>query len=143
MPVRPRSRQHYSVPVVESQPLTPESGLRVTLKQAIVGVVAVSLTASGYAYLVWNQSSQGTKIEKLTAKLETAAKVTTDKAQEDATSRVKIREDFMANQQKMTEVLGKLDTRLAVAENNQKAANDQLGKIVDLLQRPPAVPSRR
>ena len=130
----PRAKHHrYSFP--DNGSLTPESGFRITLKQGLA-IIAVSLVAgSGYGGLLWNQLVQGASIESINKKLEIGTKLTADRVQEDSAARIKIREDFMTNQQKMTEVLGKLDTRLAVAETNQKATNDQLGKIVDLLQR--------
>ena len=128
MPPRAKHR-----PAGES--ITPESGLRISIKQGIVIIGVTLLAGSGYGVLMWNQAAQGTSIEAINKKLEIGTKLTADRVQEDTAARTKIREDFMSNQQKMTEVLGKLDTRLAVAETNQKATNDQLGKIVDLLQR--------
>lgn len=54
---------------------------------------------------------------------------------EDAAAKAKIRDDFLAAQMKTSDGIAKLDTRLAVAETNQKAANDTLTKIADTLQR--------
>lgn len=147
----PRSRSkrlqrtpRYSVPVVEQPaPLTPESGLRITLKQALFAVGVVLAGGGAYFSIVWTQSSTTTDIKRLETAVQLATRLTTDKAQEDTAARAKIRDDFIANQQKMAEVLAKLDTRLAVAETNQKSTIDQLGKIVDLLQRGPVPPARR
>ena len=62
-------------------------------------------------------------------------KTVIDKTQEDATARAKIRDDFLASQMKTADGIAKLDTRLAVAETNQKIANDTLSKISDTLQK--------
>lgn len=118
-----------------SPAITPASAVTITLKQAMVAAAIILAAGGAYGSIVWTQSLQSDDIRTIKTKLESSAKLSSDKAQEEVGARNKIREDFMANQQKMTEVLGKLDTRLAVAEANQKATNDQLGKIVDLLQR--------
>lgn len=68
-------------------------------------------------------------------------KTVIDKTTEDASARAKIREDFLASQMKTADGIAKLDTRLAVAETNQKVANDTLSKIADTLQKITAMPS--
>lgn len=139
---RPKSRPRYSVPVVESPAITPEMGLRVTLKQALFVAGGFLMAGGAYFSIVWTQTSTTTDIKRLETAVQLATRLTTDKAQEDTAARAKIRDDFIANQQKMAEVLAKLDTRLAVAETNQKSTIDQLGKIVDLLQRSAAQPPK-
>lgn len=61
-----------------------------------------------------------------------AVSVRTDQEKAD---REKIRNDFVANSQKTTEILGKLDTRLAISETKQETANQTLNKIADELVR--------
>lgn len=65
------------------------------------------------------------------------------KVESDTTARTKIREDFLASQVKTAEGIAKLDTRLAVAEQQQKTANEALAKISDSLQRISTMPSGR
>jgi hypothetical protein len=57
------------------------------------------------------------------------------KTKDDTAARDKIREEFLSAQMKTAEGIAKLDTRLAVAETNQKTANDTLSKIADTLQK--------
>jgi hypothetical protein len=69
-------------------------------------------------------------------------KTTVDtKVEADTAARAKIRDDFLASQIKTAEGIAKLDTRLAVAETNQKIANDTLSKIADTLQKATAMPT--
>lgn len=136
MTKRKQPRRRYGTTPNGSASLTPESLLQISMKQAVVASGIIAAAGIGYAYLAMGQATQGDALRAISTKLETSTKVAFEKVQEDTASRAKIREDFMLNQQRMTEVLGKLDTRLAVQETNQKMTNDQLGKIVDLLQRP-------
>ena len=52
-------------------------------------------------------------------------------------SRESMRDNFMASQGKLIEVLGKLETRLSVSEKQQEAVTKQVDKISDILQRSP------
>lgn len=56
------------------------------------------------------------------------------RSEEEKKAREKVRDEFISNQQKTAEGIAKLDTRLAVAETQQATMNQQLGKVVDLLQ---------
>jgi len=69
-------------------------------------------------------------------------KATVDtKVEADTAARAKIREDFLTAQMKTNEGLGKLDTRLAVAETTQKTQLETLNKIADNLQRLTVMPA--
>lgn len=57
-------------------------------------------------------------------------------------SRESMRDNFMASQGKLIEVLGKLDTRLSVSEKQQEAVSKQVDKISDMLQQRPGAPRR-
>ena len=74
--------------------------------------------------------------------IKTVNKLVTDKTTEDSAARTKIRDDFLASQIKTAEGIAKLDTRLAVAETNQKIANDTLSKISDSLTKITTLPAR-
>lgn len=52
-------------------------------------------------------------------------------------SREAMRDNFMASQGKLIEVLGKLDTRLSVSEKQAEAVSKQVDKISDILQQRP------
>jgi N-acyl-D-aspartate/D-glutamate deacylase len=50
-------------------------------------------------------------------------------------ARQKLRDEYLANQSRTNEILGKLDTRLAVSETKQETANQTLRIIADQLGR--------
>lgn len=68
-----------------------------------------------------------------TDRAEVAAKVEDEKK-----ARLAVRDEFLTSQKTLTEVLGKLDTRLSVGEKQQDAMGRQIERISDLLQRAPA-----
>lgn len=63
--------------------------------------------------------------------------------EDESKQREKVRAEYMAYQQKNTEILSKLDTRLAVSETKQETANQTLAKIADELTKISAATSRR
>jgi hypothetical protein len=94
-----------------------------------IPLLTAIVTLSGFYYVTKDQlARQGEDIKVVT-------KTVTEKTTEDALARAKIRDDFIAAQIKTNEGIAKLDTRLAVAETNQKVANDTLTKIADSLQK--------
>ena len=113
----------------------------------LTNLMAIPLLTGGIILIGFYYTTSGTlmrygdDIKTLNSKLETTTKVVTDKTTDDAVARAKIRDDFLASQLKTAEGIGKLDTRLAVAETNQKIANDTLNKIADSLQRITAIPA--
>lgn len=60
---------------------------------------------------------------------------TKEKIDDDRRQRENARNEFLENQRKTTEILGKLDSRLAVSETKQEVANQTLSKIADELAR--------
>lgn len=55
--------------------------------------------------------------------------------EEESRAREKTRTEYLSYQQKTNDILGKLDTRLAVSETKQETANQTLQKIADQLGR--------
>lgn len=111
--------------------ISPESSFAITLKQAVI-VVGVFLAAgSGYAYLVYNQSSQGKDIAEIksTQTLNTMAVVSTSKEQED--KRAALGREFLATNQAIVAKLGDLTTLVAVQQERQKITDDKLGRVLD------------
>jgi hypothetical protein len=82
-------------------------------------------------------------IKQLNQKLETAGKTISDKTADDTAQREKIRDAFLSLQAKTNEGIGKLDTRLAVAEQQQKTANEALTKISETLTKISSFPQAR
>ena len=60
----------------------------------------------------------------------------------DRKEREKVRNEFLSNQLRTTDILGKLETRLAVSETKQETANQTLNKIADELSRISTVSGR-
>lgn len=65
--------------------------------------------------------------------IKTLKGVVDSKVEADIAARNKIREDFLATQLKTADGIAKLDTRLAVAETNQKTQLDTLNRISETL----------
>lgn len=101
-----------------------------------IPILTALVTISGFYYVTKDQ------LERHDEAIKTITKTVTDKTAEDSTARAKIRDDFLASQIKTAEGIAKLDTRLAVAETNQKVANDTLKTIADTLQRITVIPTR-
>lgn len=59
------------------------------------------------------------------------------KAEDEKRAREGVRNEFLASQRQLVDVLGKLDTRLSVGEKQQENMTRQIEKIGDLLQRVP------
>jgi hypothetical protein len=97
-------------------------------------IVATIGAISGFYYLTTY------RLDQYSADISKVNKLVVEKTTVDDAARSKIRDDFLASQIKTAEGIAKLDTRLAVAETNQKAANDTLSKIADTLQRITTLP---
>jgi predicted nucleic acid-binding Zn-ribbon protein len=91
----------------------------------LTGIIAVT----GFYYITTY------RLDEYRADIDKVNKIVAEKASTDDAARNKIRDDLLANQVRTAEGISKLDTRLAVAETNQKTANDTLQKIADTLQR--------
>ena len=101
-----------------------------------IPLLTAIVTLSGFYYVTKDQLvRQGEDIKSVT-------KTVTEKTNEDSAARQKIRDEFLAAQMKTTDGIAKLDTRLAVAETNQKTANDTLAKIADTLNKIATMPVR-
>lgn len=81
------------------------------------------------------------EIAALKSKIEQQAPAITAKIDGEAAQRVQVRNEFLANQSKTTEILSQISSRLAVSETKQEATNkaldttnQTLSKIADQLQ---------
>lgn len=96
---------------------------------AAIPVLSAGLGLVGWYYLTSDTLKRHDDAIK-TIQIESREQGATEaKAREDA------RKVFLDNQIKTTEVLGKLDTRLAVSETKQEVTNQTLSKIADELSR--------
>ncbi len=101
-----------------------------------IPILTAIFTVGGFYYIT------NSTLTRHTADID-QIKVEVKKGNEDDTAaRAKIRDEFLAAQMKTSDGIGKLDTRLAVAETNQKIANDTLSKIADTLTKITTMPPR-
>lgn len=122
-------RRHYAPPEVSS-PFSVDRILSLTATPAIAGLVAMV----GFYFTVnATLQRQGDEQKTTAARVEAVTKLVEQKKTDDDASREKIREAFLASQTKTNDGIAKLDVRLAIAETNQKVANDELKKIADSL----------
>lgn len=80
--------------------------------------------------------------ELFQASLKTDRETVAAKVEEEKRARVAVRDEFLTSQRTLTDVLGKLDTRLSVGEKQQDTMSRQIEKISDLLQRVPVAPAK-
>ncbi len=102
-----------------------------------IPVLTAIITVAGWYYVT------SYRLNQYAEDLSRVNKAVIEKAEVDDHARAKIRDEFLASQIKTAEGIAKLDTRLAVAETNQKTANDTLGKIADTLQKITTIPAGR
>lgn len=130
-------RRYYPSPVEVKEPVrsgfTPGNLLNLGAIPILTGII----TMVGFYY------STNSDIQKLKEKIEIAGKTISDKTVDDTAQREKIREAFLSSQTKTNEGIAKLDTRLAVAEQQQKTANEALSKISETLQKISSFPQAR
>ena len=109
---------------------------------SIMNLLAIPVLSAGLGLVGWYYLTSDTlkRHDDAIKTIQVESKVATEeerKARDDA------RKTFLDNQLKTTEVLGKLDTRLAVSETKQETANQTLKEIVQELSRISTTSSRR
>lgn len=125
MPRRPSRR--YEPPVPES--LTPDSGVRVTLKQALVAVGIVLGAGAAWGALKYDNAETRRDVNaiKEAQKVITATTTTTAKEQEER--RAALGKEFLASNKEIATKVGDLATAVAVQQAQFKATTDALSKI--------------
>lgn len=128
---------------VRESNISPESHFAITLKQASIAIGVFLAAGSGYAYLVYNQSSQSKDIAEIksTQAVSTMAVVATAKEQED--KRAALGREFLATNQAIVSKLGDLTTLVAVQQERQKITDDKLGRVLDQIGTVLSAPQRR
>lgn len=139
-------QQHrYSVPVVEQPSITPDSGIRVTLKQALIAVGVILGAGGGYGALKWDQAETRKDVaaikeaqKSITATTTAALKDQEEKrnlvTKEQEERRRQLGESFLASNKEIATKVGDLATAVAVQQAQFKATSDALVKISDQLQ---------
>lgn len=128
---------------VRESSISPESHFAITLKQASIAIGVFLAAGSGYAYLVYNQSSQSKDIAEIksTQAMSAMAVVATAKEQED--KRAALGREFLATNQAIVSKLGDLTTLVAVQQERQKITDDKLGRVLDQIGTVLSAPQRR
>lgn len=101
---------------------------------SIVQIAAIPLMGAGFTLIGFYYLTSDTlkRHDEAIKSIQIESKISSD---EEHKSRDEARKVFLDNQIKTTEILGKLDTRLAVSETKQEVTNQTLGKIADQLAR--------
>jgi hypothetical protein len=108
----------------------------------LINVGGIPLLTIGFGVLAFYFTTGATLTQHSAAieKLQIETKTTTDV---DLKAKEELRKQFLEAQNKNLEILGKLDTRLAVAETKQETANQTLSKIADELSRITSIVPRK
>lgn len=142
MPNRRRRPHTYTI---EPTPVPPPANNWINMLGGNIPLTFVISALVGAA--VWygttnsKQSQNDSDIAALKLKVEQQAPALAAKIDGEATQRVQVRNEFLTNQTKTTEILGQISSRLAVSETKQEATNKALdttnatlSKIADQLQ---------
>lgn len=100
----------------------------------LINLAAVPVLSAGLGLVGWYYLTSDT-LKRHDDAIKTIQVESREQSAAEAKSREESRKTFLDNQLKTTEILGKLDTRLAVSETKQEVANQTLSKIADQLSR--------
>jgi hypothetical protein len=131
---RRATRRGYDRPVEVKEPVKSGFTPGNLLNLGAIPLLTAMLTGIGF-YFSTNAKLEryADEIKTINQRIEQTGKVVESKTVEDTAQREKIRDAFLAAQTKTNEGIGKLDTRLAVAEKQQETANAALAKISESL----------
>jgi len=124
----------YSVPVVEQPSITPESGLRVTLKQALVAVGVIAGAGIAYGTIKWDQAETRKNVADIKEIQKKFTEATPAALRDQDDKRAKLGEAFLASNKEIANKVGELATAVAVQQAEARATREALIKISDQLQ---------
>lgn len=142
MKQRRRPSYHVDAEITPSQ-AQPASNWLATLGNVPVTFVLTFIVTAAIFYGVtqYRLGDYDKQLGELKSELKLAGPALTTKMDSEAAQRTAIRNEFMANANKTTEILGSIASRLAVSETKQEATNkaldttnSTLSKIADQLQ---------
>lgn len=133
----------YSVPVVEQPAISPESGLRITLKQAIFAVAIILGAGGAYAALKYDQAEVRRDVTEIRRAQEAFTQATPAALREQDEKRTKLGDALVASNKVIADKVGDLATAIALQQANAKHTENALLKISEQLgaltrQPPPA-----
>lgn len=127
------------------EPLSPETGLALSLKQALFIIGALLVAGSGWAYLVMGQAATSKDVTDIKAAQTTITATATAALNAQEEKRAALGREFLASNEKIAAKVGELATAIAVQQNQQKATDEKLSKVLDqlgmVLQQTPRRPS--
>ena len=124
----------YSVPVVEQPSITPESGLRITLKQALVAVGGILACGGAWYAIKWEQAETRRDVVEIRKTQEAFTSATPAALRDQDEKRAKLGEAFLASNKAIADKVGELATAVAVQQADARATREALIKISDQLQ---------
>lgn len=128
-----RRSPRYSVPVVEQPTLTPDSGLRITLKQAVVGIGVIAAATIAYGTIKWDQAETRKDVAEIRKTQETFTASTPAALKDQDDKRTKLGDALVASNKLIADKVGDLATAVAVQQADARATQAALAKIGDQL----------
>lgn len=98
-------------------------------QMGLIPIITGIIILSGFYYVT------GDTLKRHDTEITSIRNDTKVRTEQEEKEREKIRNEYFSYQQKTNDILGKLDTRLAVSETKQETANQTLSKIADELTR--------
>lgn len=123
----------YSVPVVEQPSITPDSGLRITLKQALISIAVILGAGGAYGALKWDQAETRRDVADIKTAQEKFTAATPAALRDQDQKRAKLGEAFLASNKVIADKVGDLATAIAVQQANAKNTENALLKISEQL----------
>jgi galactitol-specific phosphotransferase system IIB component len=106
--------------------LSPESAITMSVKQVLITVGIIAASVSGYAYLVYTESTQGADIVVIKTTLSTTTK------EQDA-KRDQMGKDFLDSQTKLNAKVSELTTAVQVQQHDTQTMSETLKTISNQL----------
>ena len=113
------------------QPLSPETNLALTMRQAVIIIGALLVAGSGWAYLVMGQSATSRDVGDIKSAQTAIASLTAGIVRDQDEKRTALAKEFLASNEKIASKIGDLTTLVAVQQTQQKATDEKLGKVLD------------
>lgn len=106
--------------------ITADSHVTLSIKQIIFAFVAIAGLGSGYAYLVWGQTSVAKDVAELKSSVSTVTVKTDDASKDQDKKREQMGKDFLASQQKIVDRVSDLHDALV----KQQATTDTMASTL-------------
>ncbi len=129
MASRPRhrlQRAHYDVDAT----ITPETGIKVSVKQMGMIAAGAFIFAVGYAFIIWGQQETKTAVTEIRSVQTTAIATTTAAIKDQDDKRSELGKKFLESNDKIAAAVNSMATQLAVQQERQKSTDEKLEKVL-------------